>query len=235
MNIAFFGSPDDPLSHITKQALLDAGYELSDKADLAVVASYGKILSKKTLESFKYGALNIHPSLLPKYRGPSPIRTAIANGDTETGVTIMKLVEEMDAGPIIDQQSLIIDHDEMHSQLQKRLAEAGAKLLLKIIPDYVAGKIELKPQDESQATYTQMLTREDGKVDLQNDSPEVIYNKFRAYEGWPGVWFTHKGKRVKILDCKLTPEGTIELLQLQPEGKKAMDIKSFINGYGHIN
>ena len=120
-------------------------------------------------------------------------------------------------------------NDEMHSELRDRLAKAGAELLVKILPDYVAGKIELKSQNHTQATYTKMLTRDDGKVDLENDSPEIIYNKFRAFETWPGIWFTHKGKRVKIL--AYTP-GTI--ITLQPEGKKSMSLKAFENGYGKL-
>lgn len=198
-------------------------------ADLGVVAVYGKILSQKILDHFPHGILNIHPSLLPKYRGPSPIRTAIANGDSETGVTIIKLNSEMDAGDIVANSKYQISNDKMHSAMRDDLAKLGAELLIKSIPEYVAGKIRLQPQDESQATFTKMLTRDDGKVDLEKDSGELIYNKFRAYEGWPGIWFLHKGKRVKILDYKPG-----EIITLQPEGKKPMSFAAFINGYGPL-
>ncbi len=203
-------------------------------ADLGVVAVYGRILPKRILEHFPHGILNIHPSLLPKYRGPSPIRTAIANGDTETGVTIIKLNEEMDAGPIVAQIKYQISNIKMHSEVRGDLAKLGADLLIKTIPDYIAGTITLQPQDESQATYTKLITRDDGKIDLEKDSPQIIYNKFRAYEGWPGIWMLHKNKRVKIIDCQLTDD-KLELIQLQPEGKKPMSQKDFINGYGHLN
>lgn len=201
--------------------------------DLGIVVVYGKIIPQKTMAAAKYGFLNIHPSLLPKYRGPSPIRTAIFNGDTETGVTIIKLDSEMDHGPIMDHVTCNIDHDETHEQLREKLAKLGAELLIKAIPDYISGKIIPKPQDHSQATHTKMLTREDGKIDWQR-SPQEIYNQFRAYGGWPGVWFTHKGKRVKIIDCKIE-NSKLEILTLQPEGGKPMSMKDFINGYGHIN
>lgn len=202
-------------------------------AELGVVAVYGKILPQRILEHFRYGVLNIHPSLLPKYRGPSPIRTAIANGDSETGVTIIRLNNEMDGGDIIAKQSLRIESDERHATLRDRLAQAGADLLVSVIPDYIAGKIQLQPQDNSQATFTKMLTRDDGKVDLQSDSAESIYNKFRAYEGWPGIWTLHKGKRVKILDCRLAG-GILEILEVQPEGKKPMSLNAYANGYGSL-
>lgn len=202
--------------------------------DLGVVVVYGKIIPGKLLKTPKHGFLNIHPSLLPKYRGPSPIKTAIANGDNETGVTIIELDSEMDHGPIVSQSIYRIAQNVIHEELRDSLAEMGASLLIKIIPDYIAGKIKATPQDHSQATHTALLNREDGKVDLQKDSPELIYNKFRAYHDWPGIWFTHKEKRVKILNCKLTQD-KLELITLQPESKNPMTLKDFENGYGSIN
>ena len=229
-SIIFFGT--DEFAMIVLEALKKASFNIVEKqpADLGVVASYGKILSKKILESFPHGVLNIHPSLLPKYRGPSPIRTAIANGDTETGVTIMKLNDKMDEGAILAHETCSMKQDEMHSELRDRLAKLGAELLIKTIPDYISGKLIPREQDHSQATYTKMITREDGKVDLMNNPPQRIFDKFRAYEDWPGIWFTHKSKRVKILEYKLG-----EIITLQPEGKKPMTLKDFENGYGSIN
>lgn len=248
--IIFFGT--DEFATIVLTALKDAGFNIVTEitkpiptkellaivnklsADLGIVAVYGKILPKKILNHFPLGVLNVHPSLLPKYRGPSPIRTAIANGDEETGVTIIKLVEEMDAGPILAKSKFQISNDKKHAELRDDLAKLGCELLIKAIPDYIDGKLQLKPQDHTQATYTKLLTRDDGKVNLQSDSPLTIYNKFRAYENWPGIWCVHKNKRIKILDCQLK-DGKLELLLLQPEGKKAMSLQEFKNGYGHIN
>lgn len=229
ISIIFFGT--DEFATIVLDALKKAGFDVvPEHGNLGIVASYGKILPRRVLEQFRYGVLNIHPSLLPKYRGPSPIRTAIANGDTETGVTIIKLNDKMDEGPIIAHVSCSIYQDEMHSELRDRLAEQGSALLIKTIPDYIAGHIEAQPQDHAQATYTKLLTRDDGQVDLQKDSPEMIYNKFRAYEGWPEIWFVHKGKRVKIL--QYMPG---QIITLQPEGRKPMSLKDFENGYGKLN
>jgi len=202
------------------------------KADLGIVVVYGKIIPKKMLAMPKYGFLNIHPSLLPKYRGPSPIKTAIANGDTETGVTIIELDSEMDHGPIIGHESCIIDHDERHEQLREKLANLGAELLIKTIPEYISGHIEAKPQDHTKATHTRMLNKEDGKISL-NDDPQMIYNKFRAYHEWPGVWFMHKNIRVIVRDCKIE-NCKLKITLLQPEGKKPMNVLEYTNGYGRL-
>ena len=233
-SIIFFGT--DEFAGIVLRKLKEAGFDIVDRppADLGVVASYGKILPKKILEQFPRGVLNIHPSLLPKYRGPSPIKTALANGDTETGVTIIKLDDQMDHGPVLINAKHQIPSTKMHSELRDELAKLGAELLIKIIQDYIAGHIEVEPQCDADATYTKFLKRDDGKVDLENDQPQSIYNKFRAYEGWPGIWFLHKGKRVIIRNCKIE-NGKLEILVLQPEGKKPMSMLAYINGYGNPN
>ena len=200
--------------------------------DLGVVVVYGKIIPRKLIDSAKFGFLNIHPSLLPKYRGPSPIKTAIFNGDTETGVTIIQLDSEMDHGPIVGNIQYQISNIKMHEEIRDELAKLGAELLIKVIPDYISGKITPKPQDHSKATHTKMLTREDGKIDWHR-TPLEIYNQFRAYHDWPGIWFEHNGKRVKILECSLE-NATLKLSRLQPEGGNPMSMQDFLNGYGSI-
>ena len=117
--------------------------------------------------------------------------------------------------------------------MRDELAKLGAELLIKTIPDYIAGIIKPQEQDHSQATYTKILTRDDGKVDLEKDTPETIYNKFRAYEDWPGIFFMHKNKRIKILDCKIE-NYKLKIISLQPEGKTPMSLQDFINGYGEL-
>ncbi len=200
------------------------------ECDLGIVVVYGKIIPGKLLKSPKHGFLNIHPSLLPKYRGPSPIKTAIANGDKETGVTIIEIDGEMDHGAIVAKSKYQIPNDKMHTEIRDDLAKLGAELLIKTIPDYIAGKIKPTPQDHSLATHTKMLTKEDGKVDWSR-SPQEIYKQFRAYHDWPGLWTEHKGMRVKILDCKLVDD-RLELVTVQPESKNPMSLREYTNGYG---
>lgn len=245
IKIIFFGT--DEFAKIVLDALKAAHFDVVQEvtspvsskklelkeADLGVVAVYGKILTQKILDHFPHGVLNIHPSLLPKYRGPSPIRTAIANGDSQSGVTIIKLNSRMDEGDILASVPYQIPSHALHARVRDEMAALGVGLLLKCIPDWVEGKLPALPQNNKEATYTKLLTREDGKVDLGIDSAEMIYNKYRAFEGWPGIWTMHKGKRVKILNCRLI-DGRLEILEVQPEGKKPMSMRDFTNGYGSL-
>ena len=203
--------------------------ELLKRTDIAIVGSYGKIIPSSLLALPRLGFLNIHPSLLPKYRGPSPVPYTLLNDEKETGVTIIKMDEQVDHGPIVAQVRTQVGPDERASAMLVRLWLLGADLLMHMLPDYLEGKIVARPQDDSQATFSKIMKREDGKIELTDD-PEEIYNKFRAYDGWPGIWFMHKGKRVKILEYK---PGNI--ITLQPEGKKPMALKDFENGYGKLN
>lgn len=200
-------------------------------ADLGVCASFGKIIPSSVINHFKFGILNIHPSLLPKYRGSSPIQTAIASGDTETGVTIIKMDEQMDHGPIVSQFKEEILPDDTFSSLRERLFEKSAQFLVDLIPNYTKGKINLKIQNESLATFTKMVKKEDGYVDLKNDSPIEIERKFRAYTPWPGIWTqitlkqTGQSKRLKILEFKDEP------ITVQLEGKNPVNYKQFKEAY----
>ena len=170
--------------------------------DLFVVASYGAILPKEVLDVPKKGTLNVHPSLLPTYRGPSPVHTAILNGDKETGVTIMLLDEKMDHGPILAQQEFSIFNFQFSKptfpELRDKLAELGAELLIKTIPQWVEGKIQAIPQDDSRATYTKIFAKEDGKIDW-NRPAEEIECQMRAFTPWPGTFTVFKGHNLKIL------------------------------------
>src|SRR3989338_588997 len=134
--------------------------ELKGTFDLFIIVSYGKMIPKNILDMPKYGAINIHPSLLPRYRGPSPIVTTILNGDTETGVTIIKIDEEMDHGPILAQEKIILNGYEMAQDLEKTLANLGGELFVKIMPEFVAGKIKLEKQDESKVAYCKKIKKE---------------------------------------------------------------------------
>lgn len=155
------------------------------KPDLGIVVAYGKIIPQKILDSFPLGCINIHPSLLPKYRGTSPIQTAILNGDQETGVTIMKLDKEMDHGDIISQSQIPISKTDDSKVLHNKLATKGAELLIKVLPDYLLGKLKPTPQNHNQATFTKMITKEAGQIDWNKDAEE-IERQIRAYYPWPG-------------------------------------------------
>lgn len=215
---------------------LDSLKEL--KADLGIVVAYGEILPKWLLDRFPLGIVNIHPSLLPKYRGSSPIQAAILNQDKETGVTLIKLDDKMDHGPIIAQETVGARHalslqGMTAGQLHDELTKIGAQMLIKYLPDYIAGKIKLKPQDDSQATFTKKLTKEDGKIDWKK-SPQEIEAHIRAMNPWPGAWTMWKGKRLIIWKASFVGARHALPLQLdivQLEGKKRMPLKEFLKGH----
>lgn len=169
-------------------------------ADLFVVAEYGLLIPPSVLALPPHGVLNVHPSLLPKYRGASPVQSAILNGDTETGVSIMLLDAEMDHGPILAQEQCLIDGHDTAPTLEAKLGRLGAALLIKAMPDWVAGKIKAREQNHAQATFCKKLTRDDGHIDWSK-SAEEIYRMWRAYLPWPGVFTMWNGKRVKIVSC----------------------------------
>jgi len=172
--------------------------------DLGVIASYGHIIPNEILMIPTHGTLNVHPSLLPHLRGPSPIQTALADGLTKTGMTIMLTDGEMDHGPIIAQESLaIVDTDDAES-LEKKLALLGAKLLVETIPSWLAGTLKAREQDHTQATYTKLLTKETGHIDWSKNANEII-NGIRAHKVWPTSWSILDESRVKIVHAKTTP------------------------------
>ncbi len=166
----------------------------------AVVAAYGKIIPKEILDVFSKGILNVHPSLLPSWRGADPIRAVLLAGDEKTGVTIMLMDEKMDHGPILKHETLNLNHSENYSELEKLLAELGGKLLAEMIPKWLDGEIEPKEQDHSKATYTKKITKEDGHINWR-ESAELIERKIRALNPWPGTFAFWNGKRIKIIEA----------------------------------
>jgi len=197
--------------------------------DVCVVAAYGKIIPKRYLGVPKYGFINIHPSLLPKYRGPSPIQTAILSGEKETGVTILVVDEEMDHGPILKSEKWKVKNGKYYKELEKELAELGAKLLIETLPKYINGEIKQAPQDHSRATFTKMFSREDGRVDWSKSTQE-IYNRIRALNPEPGTWTLWKGKVLNIKKARLA-DGKLEIETLQLEGKRETPFREFLNGH----
>ena len=164
------------------------------QADICVIASYGKIIPERYLEIPKYGFINIHPSLLPKYRGPSPIQTAILNGESKTGVTIMVIDKDMDHGPIIAQKEYAIAKNKYYKEIESELSVMGANLLFSVIPGYIDGKIKPAEQNHKKATFTKMLSREDGKISWRNPARK-IFNKIHALNPEPGTWTTWPARR----------------------------------------
>jgi methionyl-tRNA formyltransferase len=168
------------------------------KTDVAVLAAYGRKIPIEILKIPKKGFLNLHPSLLPKYRGPSPIQTAILNNDKEIGVSIIILDEKIDHGPILAQKKLKIEEDETAPQLSEKLAKLGAKLLIQTIKKYNEGRIIPQPQNDEKATYTKLFSRADGKIDWKN-SAKKIERMVRAFYPWPSAWTEIKNiGRIKI-------------------------------------
>jgi len=194
--------------------------------DLFIVAAYGKIIPKEVLAIPQYGTLNIHPSLLPKYRGPSPIESAIMSGDQETGVSIILLDEEMDHGDVIESRKLKIENFNK-VELSEKLFKIGGKILVDIIPKWVAGEIKATPQEHSEATFTKKITKEDGLLDLSSNA-KINWRKFKSYYGWPGTYFfTKKKARIKITDATFK-DGEFIIKKVIPEGRKEINYGEFL-------
>src|SRR3989344_4142026 len=216
--------------------------------DLFIVASYGKIIPKSILDIPKFGTLNVHPSLLPKFRGPSPIQAFILSGEKKTGVTIMLMDDKIDHGQILLQKEFearstkheirnkfqIQNSENLKlnaKQLEEKLAELGGQRLVDVIPKWINGEINPQEQDHSQATFTKKINKEDGLVDLEKDNPEIIYRKFLAFQPWPGIYyFAQKNNqkiRVIITDMELK-DGRLLIKKVKPEGKNKMSFDDFI-------
>ena len=255
----------------------------SPKPDIFVIVAYGKIIPQTIINIPTRGAINIHPSLLPKYRGPSPIQYAIKNGDTETAVTIMLIDDQMDHGPVLTQSPRYkIQGTETYPELSNRLSHIGADLLIETIPRYLDGSIKPQEQNHTQATFTKLIKKEHGHINWNNTATD-IYNQFRAFQPWPGIFTFADNKRIKITNCSvgaglapaqnvgtqnLSPRNnrnpvragltsvqdigtihespdstlnvqcsnntTLEILELQPEGKRPMSATDFLKGYPNI-
>ena len=194
-------------------------------ADLFIVVAYGKILPEKLIKLPKLETINIHYSLLPKYRGASPVEQALLNGDKVTGVSIQQMVYKMDAGDIIAELEIPIDITDTKSTLREKLINKGGELLVSTLPDIFNKKITLKKQDEELATRCKKIKKEDGLIYIDGNDWEN-YNKYRAYEGWPSVFFMRDGKRIKITKAVFT-DNKFTIIKVTPEGKKEIDYEIF--------
>lgn len=228
--------------------------------DAFIVAAYGKILPKGVLDLPRLGCVNLHGSILPKYRGASPIQSAIIEGERETGVTLMAMDEEADHGPTLAETRVPISSDDTFETLSLKMARSAAELLVEALPKYAAGALFPVPQNHADATFTKIIDKKDGLIRWFEEDAERIERKTRAYHPWPGAYFVWQRKdaplrvkliRTAVIDSADHPSGTVfiapsglpavaaktsavELREIQPEGKKPMTGESFVNGYRDI-
>ncbi|MBK9778539.1 MAG: methionyl-tRNA formyltransferase [Anaerolineales bacterium] len=228
----------------------EAMQQLQDwNPDLIVVAAFGQILKKDVLELPKYGCINVHASLLPRWRGAAPINASVLAGDEETGVTIMKMDVGLDTGPMLAMKRIRIKPDDTAGSLFEALATLGADLLIETLPAYMDGKLSPQPQPEEGATYAPMLKKEDGLLDFNQPAVDLD-RRIRAMNPWPGAWFEWEGAPFKVHKAHVgqgkaeagkrlveqnqpavgTGSGILILDEVQPPGKKPMNGKSFLAG-----
>lgn len=224
------------------------------EADFFVVVAYGRLLTQEILDIPRIFCVNVHASLLPKYRGAAPINWAILNGEQETGLSVQKMALALDTGDIIAQEIMTIKDDENAAQLRNRMAQVGAGLLVKVLDKYSSGQYPLRPQDETQVTYAPKLTREMGKIDWRKPA-RFIVNQARGLMPWPGAYTFYNGKMLKIIQAATTTQDTAKnspgqvmavgkegllvaageqgvlIKEVQPEAGRVMPAVSFAAGY----
>jgi methionyl-tRNA formyltransferase len=216
-----------------------------------IVVGYGRIIPKWMLELPKYGNINLHASLLPKYRGAAPIQWAMANGEGVTGVTTMRIDEGLDTGDVLLQKDLAILDEDTAETVSPRLAAIGAELMIETLRGLTEGTVSSRPQQDEEATLAPILKKEDGRIDFSRSAQE-IYNRLRGFQPWPGAFTSFRGKTLNITAAKPSPEEVaqaqllvknaklfvgcrdstaLELLEVQPEGKKRISARDFVHGY----
>lgn len=228
----------------------------AENLDFLIVFAYGQLIPKSILDIPRFGCINIHPSLLPRYRGATPVQEALLHGDKETGVTFFLMDEKLDSGDILRNIRKKIHEEDTAETLLHDLSLLAAKELPSVLIDFSKGKVKPAPQDHSKASFCRKISKEDGKLDFQKETANVIVRKIRAYQPWPGCFFFHRGKRIKILaatedsssiEQKIssgsflitsggrrlkigTKDGVLVPLLLQLEGKKILPVEEFLRG-----
>jgi methionyl-tRNA formyltransferase len=221
--------------------------------DLIVVAAFGQILKPEVLDLPRFGCINVHASLLPRWRGAAPINAAILNGDEKTGVTIMKMDVGLDTGPMLASRSIQLTRDDTTGSVSAALSSLGAELLMETLPDHLVGKLMPTPQPAEGVTYAPMLKKEDGQLDFTRTAEE-LERRVRAMNPWPGAWFEYNGQPLRVLKARAdilftslmqtpgarivagnqpvvaTSKDFLFLEEVQPPGKKPMDGKAFLAG-----
>lgn len=218
--------------------------------DLVVVAAYGKILSRRVLQLPSHGAVNVHASLLPRWRGASPINAAILAGDAETGVSIMEMVQKMDAGPVLVREAVTISSDATTGTLEPVLADLGARTLVEVLPAWLSGKLHAEPQDEARVTFCSLIKKQDGFLAATMTAAEAE-RAVRAFDPWPGAFVLYRGDRLAIWRARVLPAAEVEpgatsiierlpalgfrdgwllLDEVQRVGARRVDGRAFLNG-----
>jgi methionyl-tRNA formyltransferase len=224
------------------------------EADLAVVAAYGKILPQAMLETPRLGMINVHASLLPRWRGAAPVHRAIMAGDRTTGITIMQVVHALDAGPMLAREAVDIQPDETSAELERRLAALGAGMLAGVVDRLAAGPVPGDTQDEALVTYAHRVERADGAVDWESPA-RAIHDRIRGLHPWPHAFALLQGRRLLLIESRVEQEhatsgapgeilsagseglvvaarpGAVRLLRVQPEGRGVMTVRDFLNGH----
>jgi methionyl-tRNA formyltransferase len=200
-----------------------------ENPDIVIAVAYGMILTKEIVDN--YLCLNVHASLLPKYRGPSPIQAAILSGDNEAGTSIMVLDEKMDTGPVITKEHLIIKNTHNVGMLFDELAKLGSVLLVNtlVMLRGKRDKVEVSYQDDSAATYTKKITKQDALIDFSKP-PGIVCRQIKAMNPWPGAYLEKNGLIIKIPDAKLDEQGNLQILSIKPAGKKEMPYSEYLKG-----
>jgi len=219
--------------------VLDASFAdalTPEKAQVFVVASYGKIIPEHIINIPPHKTLNIHPSLLPLFRGASPLQSAILHNTKDTGITLMRIDEKMDHGPIVAQEKVHIATWPTYDVLEKEMAEKGAHLLIHSLPQWIDGSLPEQAQDHTAATFTKKIIKEDGLIDLNSDA-YANFLKIQAFHTWPQAYFFHdhggKKIRVKITEASYS-DGTLHIMRVIPEGSKEISYEDFQRGYNPI-
>ena len=242
-----------PVREPEKPSKVEVVWLQEQGVELALVMAYGHILSQDLLNAPVRGTFNLHGSLLPAYRGASPAETALAEGETKTGVTLMRVVSRMDAGPVVDQEVVVIVEGDDGSTLREKLAEACVPLLRRNFGDLLCGEATEEPQEEARATYCRKLCKEDGALDFRVPAA-VLARRVNAFRGWPGSYFVMRGVSIKVGDAKVlepgevagvgevillesggvavgTSSGTLSLLELQRPGGRMIPAGDFLRGF----
>lgn len=223
---------------------------MQERPDFLLVVAYGEIIPKEILEIPKYGSVNIHASLLPKYRGASPIQESLLNEDKKTGISWILMNEKMDQGPVVAQMEIIIAEEDTYETLSQKLSQLAAKHTTKVLHEF-ANTDKKTVQHESHATYCRKISKKDGFIDVYKENAPNIINKIRAYTPWPGCYIFWHGKRLKIIQAKIdeetlkpgeikildnknlvigTKNGAFKPLIVQKESKRQMAIEEFLHG-----
>lgn len=213
---------------------------MQTKPDFLLVVAFGEIIPVEILKLAKFGAINVHGSLLPQYRGASPIQEALLRGDSQTGVTWILMEKKMDAGAIVSQEKILISNEDTAPSLFEKLSLLAAKHTPSVLRNF-ADSGEKKSQDEAHASYCRKIKKSDGLIEPQKENARDILNKIRAYNPWPGCFFFWNGKRIKLVQAKLseqknssdviaTKNGLLQIERVQPESKKEMAFSEFLRG-----